>query len=191
MAVCAARPLSDMPGQDAALAVLAAILGAGADGRLGASLREKHGLTYGASADILRRRYARVLLACTRIDSDRADTGIQLLLQALAELRGAPPRPEELARAKSILIGHLESGQDNVGASLSTWLTALDLRDSTPVHERIAAIRAVTAEEVHGLAARALEPESIQIVLSGMPGAARAAVRANGLGRLETVKLVR
>ncbi|MHB8876430.1 MAG: M16 family metallopeptidase [Myxococcaceae bacterium] len=177
--LCAVRPLSDVNAPDAVLDVLAEIIG---DGRLRESLRERRGLTYHTSAEILRHRHARTLVACTSLRAAETTEGLRIFLQTLAEAGASPFAPAEVERAKEMLIGRLEGGDDDVASSVHTWLTSFDLGWTTSPGERIAALRSVTAEEVQQLAGQLLKVNGLHLALSGEPGLVEPAFPANGLG---------
>lgn len=191
MAVCGARPLSDVVGSDAALDVLAAILGGGVGSRLVASLREEHALSYSAQAWIIRRRHARALLACTRVGSSDTAAGLERLLEVLRAMEANPPSAEELARGKALVRAELEARFEDVGSTVASVTEALDLGLRLDRSGELEALDRVTAEEIHTLAKQVLAPKGLQFLLSGDPRQAKQAVTANKLGKVEVVRSVR
>lgn len=188
LVVCAARPLPDVQGSDAALSVLAAILGGGTRSRLALALREESALTYDARAEIVRRKAARALVACSALEARRAEEGIRLFRATLESLRERPPTSAELARAKGVRAGELEAAQDDARRAADAWVTAIALgeRYPRPGQER-AELERVTAADVQRLARGVLRAGTLRWIVSGDPGVAARAAAANGMGRLVTL----
>jgi zinc protease len=183
--VCATRPRAERRAADATLDLLAAVLGQGTQSRLSAALRDGSGLTYGAEAEIVKRRYARALLACSRLRADRAGEGIRLFREVLASARTTPPSREELERAKAIRLAELDAAYDDAAGIAEVWEEAIAQGRGHPrLDEERAELQSVTAEAVQALAQQVLRPETIRWILSGDPRAATAAVEANQLGTL-------
>lgn len=185
--LCAARPLTGVTASEGALDVLARVVGE----RLGQTLREKSGLTYTASAAVLRYRSAQVLLACSGVVFTDTTAGLLLFKDALAALAAAPPQPAEVERAKAGLVTLRESALDDVSGAMEQWRRALLLGTPAGAARYVAEVKAVTAEQVHALAARVLAADRVQWAVSGEVGPVTAAVKAAGLGRLVTPKLDR
>src|SRR3989454_9984646 len=112
--VCATRPLSDIRASDAALDVLANTLGRGPASRLGATLRDRNGLTYWTSARVVRRRHARAFVAFPPLRADQADVGVRLFRDVLEQMREAPPTAQEMQRAKAVPLAELDAAYDDV-----------------------------------------------------------------------------
>ncbi len=190
MALCGARPLTDIKKRDAQLDVLAHILGGGINGRFAHSLRGVHGLSYSAWASIVRRRHARALLACTRVPPKSTTQALTLFVAFLKEAQKVPPTPDELARAKAQIIAQVVTQQQSVGQTVGTWMEATQLGRAPHGPRYVKAIQAVTIEDIHRLAKRVLSIKHMQLLLSGPKHLAAQAVRKNRLGRTRTAKLV-
>jgi zinc protease len=185
LVACVTRPLADVPGSDAAFEVLAAILGEGIRSRLSQALREERGLTYTPHAVLVRRRAARALVACAPLDAARAGEGLGTFRAALEALRAAPPRPEELRRAKALRLAEREEAQDDALRTAEAWLEAIALRGGLPrLEQERAELERVGPDEVRRVAAAALRAESLRWILSGDPAAAARAVQEARLGKL-------
>lgn len=190
--VCAARPLGDLRASRAALDLFAHLVGTGTNGRLGALLRERDGLTYGASAAIVRRRWAQAFIACSRLRADRSEQGVGGFLEAFAALRAAPPGEAELARVKALRRAELDSAHDDAGSMAGLWLDALSRGERAPQLEREREeTERVTAEELHQIAQRVLATDTLRWILSGERAPASRAVAAHRLGTLRTLALER
>jgi predicted Zn-dependent peptidase len=185
LVACAARPLPDVAGSEGALDVLAAVIGRGSDSQLMVALRQERGLTYGASAQLLRRRRARAFLACSALEAARAEEGLQAFRQALLAARASPPAAEAVERARALLLADLEAGSDDVAQLAGSWVRALVRGHAAPrpAQER-ADLERVTAADVHRLARALLEPGSLRWILSGDARVAARAAEATGMGRL-------
>ncbi len=182
---CAARAVKGADGSSAALEVLAAVLGETGTSRLSQVLRDEHGLSYQANAGVLRRKRARALMACARLQANRAEQAVGLFRKVLEEARAGPITEEEVRRAKASLIAETESGFDSAQSTAQVWLEAIAFGSGAPkVEERIAELEAVTAADVQNLARAALAPEGLRWVLSGEQAKVAAAVEGNHLGAL-------
>lgn len=189
MAICAARPLSDVAKKDGATTrVLTRILGDGLDSRLGVALRMDRGLSYGMYAVLLEKRHARALVACTRVRADDTAAALTAFRSALTGLISKPPTPTELRRAKRQLTTRSATRFGTLSSSVQAWLEALELGHQRPENE-VAQIERVTAANVHTLAKKILDPTSVRFILGGTARQARRAVRKANLGRIERVRL--
>jgi len=182
---CLTRPLPEVAGADPALRVLTGILGKGMGSRLGRALREENGLTYGAWAEIVRRRQASALIACSALQGEKGEQGLRLFRGALTSLHDAPPTDDEVRRAKALQIAELESAWDDTGSITRTWLEALTLGSGVPHPEQErAALEKVTASDVQKLARTLLRPKTVRWMVSGDKSLATRAVEASGFGKL-------
>jgi zinc protease len=192
LVLCAARPLPGVHGDDAALELLAAVLGRGARSRLMLSLREEGGLAYAAQADVVQRRWARALLACAPVAAEHAGRAVELLQQAMARLAAAPPTGPELERARALLVADREALVDDAAGLSRAWLGALARGEDAPHPDReLAALRAVTPADVQRVARQVLRPDALQWIASGDAAAAAQAAGATGRGPFRPVALTR
>lgn len=184
--VCATRPLGDLPLDDAAVDVLVHILGEGVSSRL-AVLRERYGWTYAPWAQLARKKHGRGLLLCARLEAAHAGEGVGVMLQAIAELRGGGPSPEELARARAVLTARADASADDVAGATARALARLVYG---AVDEDLPArLAAVTAERVRSVGQALLDPALLQWVVLGDPAVARAAVAQHALGPVRALRL--
>ena len=187
MVVCAARPLSDIRQNDAGLEVLAQILGGGLDSRLGSGLRMKNGVSYSMSASIIERKYAKALVACTRVRAKDTTLALKVFRRALQSMVTSAPTSEELARAKRQLTVRRGGRYASVQSTVHAWLQALSKGKSKP--EREPDVERVTAAQVHALAKKVLLPRQVRFLLGGSAKRARVAAQEAGLGQTRTVRL--
>lgn len=191
IAICAARPLTGVNGSDAALDVLAAMLGGGSEGMLAYELREKNALSYSAQASIVRLRNARSMFACTRVRNEDATQALALFTETIDRFREQAPPAEELERAKAMLIAQVEARQETTAQSMQAAIESVQLRAFAREAEEIAAIRAVSSEEIAALAKLVLDRGTLRLVLAGEPKHAKKAIAANNLGEPVVVRALR
>lgn len=189
---CAARDLGDVRAGDAELEVLSAVLGGGARSRLMMSLREQQGLTYTATAELVRYRRARAFLACAPLSGARAGQGVRLFRQTLENLRDGPPDEDELVRARALLQAERDAALEDADGLARLWVDALarGLR-APPIDAERDAVERVTAADVQRAARSVLRPGAVRWILSGDTVAAGSAASANGLGPLRQLVLGR
>jgi zinc protease len=191
VAICAARPLTDVNASDAALDVLAAMLGESSGGRLGHELRGKNGLSYYAHASIVRMRAARSIFACTRVRPEDATLALSLFTETIHRFRGQPQDAHELDRAKALLIAKIEQRNESTQQAMYAAMESAQLRSFSTDAEQIAAIRAVSAGEIAELARTVLDKNTLRILLAGEPKHAKKAISENNLGEPIIARAVR
>lgn len=189
LVVCATRPLQDLRVSDAALDVLAAMLGQGLGSRLGTTLREQNGLTYWAEAEIVHRQQSRAFVACSALRADQSQEGVRLFRQVLNVARDALPSAEEVKRAKARRLAELDEAYGDMLHASETWTKAIVIGSGSPrLAEEWAEIEKVTAEDIQKVARVVLKANTIRWVVSGDRRAASRATEANSLGRLYVPK---
>ncbi|MCK6548025.1 insulinase family protein [Myxococcota bacterium] len=191
MTICAARPLGDIVADDAALDVLAAIVGRTADSRLERALREESALAYSSSATVIRRRHARAFFACTRVLSEQARDGLTKLVATLGDVVSRPPTGDEVERARAVLLGELDDEDDDLAGRLRAELDAVSHGAPKRRGDKVDALGRVSIDDVQRLARTLLDPGSLQLLMAGEPGPARRAAEGTGLGRVEIVRVLR
>lgn len=186
--VCAARPLVGVRATHAELEVLAALVGQGAGSLLMRSLREEGGLAYEASADLVRRRWARAFLACAHVAGGHADEGVRRFRAVLAAARAAPPSEQDVARARAQAVATREAATEDAAGILGAWIEALVLGQPAPALEQERArIERVTAADLQR-AAHEVFGGGLLWIFSGDRAAAAGAAQANGLGTLRALQ---
>jgi zinc protease len=138
--------------------------------RLTQVIREERGLTYGIYSYFdLKRRFNGLALS-TSTKNETAGEMIDLIRQEWKKMAETEITDQELADAKSYLIGSLPlslTSTDNI-AGLMTSLQS-DGLPKTYLDERNAAIEAVQIEDVQSLASRMLDMDKMSIVIVGKP----------------------
>jgi zinc protease len=134
-------------------------IAAGLGGRLFESLRSARSLAYSVMANSWQRRRAGALITYIATDPVRLEEARTAMLEELAVFRREPPSAEELARATAMLAGHVEMSRQTAGSLAGEIADAWLLGEGLVELENPAApYRAVTAEAVHAVAARSLDP---------------------------------
>ncbi len=150
-------PSRDDPARYAA-EVWSAIAG-GLGGRLFESLRSERSLAYTVMASSWQRARAGAVTTYIAMAPERLDEARQAMLDELERFRREPPSDDELSRAVAMLAGQTEIAWQTAGAKASAiadaWLFGEGLDE---LAEPAAPYRAVTAEAVHELAHRSLDP---------------------------------
>jgi zinc protease len=144
----------------AGLRLLAGVLGGGRASRLHRALVEEGQLCAGVGVDLLESQGAGFLaLSLELVPGTRPARAEAALRSELAALRAAPPDAEELERAKRILLADWIFGHERVHQQALTVGLALALFDLDYPERQLAAALEVSAERLHELAGRYLDPD--------------------------------
>ena len=161
-----AYPIADSRRHSAT--VLNNILGAGMSSRLFQNIREKQGLAYAVFSDLSPYRDAGLLSVYAGTAIETADKVLRSVLGEFHSLKEELVTEEELRRSKDHLKGSLLLALESSGARMSN-LARQHLylgRFYTP-EEIIAAIEAVTREEVQQVAREFFRPEQLAVTVLG------------------------
>ncbi|MCZ4259344.1 pitrilysin family protein [Limimaricola sp. G21655-S1] len=162
--------------------VLNHILGGGGfESRLMTELREKRGLTYGVSTDLVPLENAEFWIGSVASANDRMARAIEVIREEWARIAAEGVTQTELDDAKTYLTGEYPLRFDGNGpiAEILVGMQVTGLPQSY-VTERNAFIEAVTLEEVNRVARELVDPEALHFVVVGRPeglGEAEAAAR--------------
>lgn len=185
--LCAARALSDVKASDAELELLAELLSA----RLSNALREKEGLTYSVSGGLLRLRYAKALLLCSRLDAADSKRAVASFLDVLGTLAAQPPSAPEVDRARAQRVAVIDVTADELPGIVRAWTHALSRGSPVALSAQRAALQAVTADGLAPLATKLGRPDWFQLAMMGERASVAPAVKALRLGALRTPQLGR
>jgi predicted Zn-dependent peptidase len=146
------------------LAVLNAVLGDGMSSRLFLAVREELGLAYDVSSGIVEYADAGALEVSAGVDPDGLPAAIRAILMELARLRDEPVPDDELAKAKRYLSGGLELRMDDT-RHVASWIGGQEaLHDRVlTLDEALAAIAAVTADDVQRVAASLFHDDALRL----------------------------
>lgn len=149
-----------------ALALLNAVLGDGMSSRLFLAVREEKGLAYDVSSGVVELADAGALVISAGVDPAGLAAAVEAILAELARLVAEPVPEHELAKAKAYLAGGLELRMEDT-RNLASWLGGQEaLHDRVyTLDEALAAVAAVSAEGVQGLAARLVRDDALRMAV--------------------------
>jgi zinc protease len=134
-------------------------IAAGLGGRMFESLRSKRSLAYTVIANSWQRRTAGGLLTYIATDPARLDEARDAMLDELDVFRREAVSADELSRATAMLAGEAEMSRQTAsgyaGEIADAWLLGSGLEE---LDDPAAPYRSVTAEMIHAVTARALDP---------------------------------
>lgn len=145
------------------------ILGAGDfSSRLYNEVREKRGLAYSIGTYLAPYDYSGIFVGGTATRADRADESLKLIESEIARFAKEGPTEEEVAKAKSYLIGNYPLRFDNSGEIAGQLLAIqLDALGIDYINKRNDMIRAVTVDDVKRAAARVFGPDRLIVARVG------------------------
>ena len=135
-------------------AELIATVASGLGGRFFDELRDKQSLCYTVQAFASERRAAGTFVTYIATSPQKEELARAALLRELEKLRETPVAPTELARAQTYAIGIHAIRQQSGGAVLADVVDAWLFGKLAELGEYDARVRAVTAEEMRGVAER-------------------------------------
>ncbi len=153
-----------------ALSVLNGVLGDGMSSRLFLSVREERGLAYDVGSGISEYADSGSLSVYAGVDPKGLEAALEAILAEFECLRDELVPADELARAKAYLSGGLELRMDD-SRHVASWLggqEALHDRVMT-LEDALAAIAAVTAEEIQRVARELLRDERLRMAVVAPP----------------------
>ncbi|WP_282024443.1 M16 family metallopeptidase [Limimaricola cinnabarinus] len=144
--------------------------GGGFESRLMTELREKRGLTYGISTDLVPLENAEFWIGSVASANDRMATAIEVIRDEWARIAEEGVTQGELDAAKTYLTGEYPLRFDGNGqiAGILVGMQVTGLPQSY-VTERNEFIEAVTLEEINRVAAERVDPEALHFVVVGRP----------------------
>jgi zinc protease len=144
------------------------ILGGGTfSSRLFDEVREKRGLAYGVGSGLHTGEYANMLAIGTSTRADRAQETLELIREVVRGMAEEGPTEEELARAKTYLVGAYPINNLDSSAAIARTLVELQLdeRGIDYIDRRVGYINAVTLDQVKAAARRLLVAEPAILVI--------------------------
>jgi predicted Zn-dependent peptidase len=149
-----------------ALSVLNAVLGDGMSSRLFLSLVDRDALAYDVSSGLVEYADAGSLEISAGVDPARLRAALDAILAELARLRDTPIPDTELAKSKAYLSGGLELRMEET-RHLASWVGGQEaLHDRVlTLDEALAAVEAVTADEVHRLAGTLIRDDLLRMAV--------------------------
>lgn len=150
------------------IAVLNAVLGGGMSSRLFTEVRERRGLCYYVYSHHDAYTDAGSLVVAAGVDTARIDLAVTTILEELDKLAAKGPDDAEFAKAKSYLKGKLVLGvEDPRGLIMfGARREAVEGAFMEPA-ESLAAIEAVTMDDVRRIAALLADRDSLNLAIVG------------------------
>ncbi|UCI10263.1 insulinase family protein [Mesorhizobium sp. B1-1-8] len=135
--------------------------------RLFEEVREKRGLAYGVSSDLVDHEHSHALLVTTATRSDRAAETLSIVRKVVKEMAETGPTEEELAATKKHMIGAYAINNLDSSSSIAATLVELQLDKLgiDYVQRRAALIDAVTLADVKAAAKKLLSAEPAVMVV--------------------------
>lgn len=168
------------------LQVLTQVLGGSFAARINQNLRERHGWTYGAFANLNPLRGAGILLVSSSVRTNATDSAVAESVREFRRLVDEPVPAEELTGATGNLVGSFPTSVQTVQGlaqrmqNLLVWGLPLDYYGT--YRERLGA---VTAADVADVGRARVDPGALTIVVAGDLAQIEAPIRALNVGDVE------
>jgi zinc protease len=168
-----------------ALAAANQILGGPATNRLFSALRSEHGLTYGASSELLAYRGLGGWVAKTSTRTSETLKAVHMILEQRNKLHDHAPPSLEVGNTQSYLIGHMaldfETPDGIAEQTVELMAHDLPLDYWTRFPEKV---QSLTEQQLWDAARRYLDPDSAVIVLVGNASAFKKGLKKLGHARV-------
>ncbi len=144
--------------------------GGGFSSWLTQEVREKRGLAYSTYSYLVPLDHAGVIQGGVATENSRMAESLTLIKEQWRKMREVGPTPEALADAKTYLTGSFPLQMDSTSA-IAGLLVAIQADDLgiDYLDKRNAYIEAVTLDDIHKVAQRVLDPETLTFVVVGKP----------------------
>jgi zinc protease len=143
-------------------------LGGGFDSRLNLDLREDKGWTYGASSQFVSGKYGGIFTAGAGVRAASTDSAVAEFVKDIKGYADGGVTPTELAFIKSS-IGQSDALKYETNGQKAAFLSRIQLYNlpANYVDQQNSILRALTADDVNGLAKRYLDVQKMAIVVVG------------------------
>ena len=150
------------------LQLLNTVLGQGMSSRLFLEVREKRGLTYSISSYVNYLYDTGSIGVSAGVDPRRIEAALEAILGELDRLRREPVPAEELKKVQEFMKGRLLLQMEDSLAVVS-WLGRQEILEDRvlTIDEVLAAVDAVTAEDIHRVASERFGEESLNLAVVG------------------------
>ena len=150
------------------LQLLNTVLGRGMSSRLFLEVREKRGLTYSISSYVNYLYDTGSIGVSAGVDPRRIEAALEAILGELDRLRREPVPAEELKKAQEFMKGRLLLQMEDSLAVVS-WLGRQEILEDRvlTIDEVLAAVDAVTAEDIQRVASERFREESLNLAVVG------------------------
>ncbi|MBS1834714.1 MAG: insulinase family protein, partial [Acidobacteria bacterium] len=148
--------------------LLNTILGAGVSSRLFQNIREKQGLAYAVSSELISYRDAGIIAVYAATSPSTAMTLVKSVAKELANMRDEMVPAEELRRAKDHLKGSLMLSLESTSSRMHNLARQeLFFGRYATMDEMLEWIEDVTAEQIQALAQRFFQPKAMAVAMLG------------------------
>lgn len=144
--------------------------GAGFGSRLMEEVREKRGLTYGIYSSLRNYRHLDALVIDTSGQNEKVQETLTVIENEMNRLINEPVSQQELADAKSYLIGSMPLSLNSTDSIAGILLSMQE--DKLPLDyldQYAVKINAITAEDIQRVAVRLLNKDAMTVVMVGQP----------------------
>jgi zinc protease len=144
--------------------------GGGFRGRLMRQIREKRGLAYGVSTELVSFRHAGLILGSVATENARVAQSIALIRAEWRQMRDEGPSEAELDLAKDFLVGSFPLTLDT-SARVASVLVEIQLENLgiDYLDRRAALFAAVTLDQAKRVAHTLLDPDRLSFAVVGDP----------------------
>lgn len=151
-----------------AVDILTAILGDGMGSRLFQEIRERRGLAYSVDASSSHLQDTGAFVVYAGVPPEKADEALSAIMEQLDRIRRRAVTQAELERAKEYTKGHLILGLETPAANAG-WFGSQVVQgvDVMTPEQWIAALDAVTADDVRRVARKLFDGAAPQLALVG------------------------
>ncbi len=150
------------------LQLLSTVLGQGMSSRLFLEVREKRGLAYSISSYVNYLHDTGSLGVSAGVDPRRIEAALEAILGELDRLQREPVPAEELKKTKEFTKGRLLLQMENSFA-VASWLGGQEILEDRvlTMDEVLAAIDAITVEDIQRVAGERFREESLNLAVVG------------------------
>lgn len=144
--------------------------GSGFGSRLTEEVREKRGLTYGINSSLFFMDHVHGFSIGLSTENKNAGEALKIIRAELEKMRDQGVSAEELANAKSYLVGSLPLGLSSTSAIAGVLLSLQVNENPIDHYDRYPGIiNAITQEDIRRVAQRLLNPDKMLAVIVGAP----------------------
>ena len=150
--------------------------GGGFAARLMTEVRDKRGLTYGISTQLVDFSSASIIMGTVQSEKSKIGTALDVTKSEMERFAKDGATEKELADAKTYLTGSFPLGLDS-NAKIARTLNGFQRSGLAAdyVEKRNAMIEAVTLQQVNEMAKKYYDPARLTVVIAGTPAVASAA----------------
>jgi zinc protease len=151
-----------------AATVLGTLLGGKFMSRLNLSLRERHGMTYGAHSYFSKRRGPGPFLVSTAVATEATPRAIREILSELHRIRDHTVEPEELEETVNYLLGTFPYTTEGIGGLAGRLRDLAVYELPIDYYDRLGEVlRAIRPSEIRRCAEVHIRPEEVSMVVVG------------------------